>query len=266
MKTNLQFIILILFIIIFYLLEKQNNKKIQRFTNTYPPKICWIFWFGDEMNDKRKKNLELIKKNIGLKVIFVTEKNIQQYLKWKVHPAVKYLSGIHKADYFRIYFLLHYGGAYTDIKLIDDNWSKYYKHFENPNIWVLGMPAYYDEIASPPMNDFKGGSFGPLREYHKKLIHPGFYIARKNNEYLKKVHNKQNSILQKHYKALKKYPAPDQRCCTNYSSEEVLNEPSKYPLRWAEILGEIVHKYGVVYHKHVKKSIKRISTDPDKYL
>ena len=36
MKTNLQFIILILFIIIFYLLEKQNNKKIQRFTNTYP--------------------------------------------------------------------------------------------------------------------------------------------------------------------------------------------------------------------------------------
>ena len=55
MKTNLQFIILILFIIIFYLLEKQNNKKIQSFTNIYPPKICWIFWFGDKMNDKRKK-------------------------------------------------------------------------------------------------------------------------------------------------------------------------------------------------------------------
>ena len=66
------------------------------------------------------------------------------------------------------------------------------------------MPAYYDEIASPPMNDFKGGSFGPLREYHKKLIQSlGFYIARKNNEYLKKVHNKQNSILQNITKLLK---------------------------------------------------------------
>ncbi len=257
-------IILCLIILLFCLF---HNKKIENFNNLpYPPKICWIFWFGDEMSQKRKQNIEIIKKNIGLKVNLITKQNIQQYLKWPVHPAVKYLSGVHKSDYYRIYFLLHYGGAYTDIKSIPQNWTDYYKHFKNPSVWVIGMEAYRDEIASPPMDNFKGGSFGPLRKHYKKLILPGFFITRKNNEYFKKIHAKQNKILDKHFKSLKKHPAPYSRCCMNYSHQEVLNEPSKYPLRWAEILGEIVHEYGIIYHKHVKKVIKRISTDPINYL
>ena len=88
--------------------------------NSIPPQICWVFWFGDEMSDNRKQCLQKIYDNIGLEVRLITEDNINEYLQWDVHPAVEYLSGIHKADYYRIYFLLHYGGTYTDIKCITD--------------------------------------------------------------------------------------------------------------------------------------------------
>ena len=41
-----------------------------------------------------------------------------------LHPAYNYLSSVHKADYLRCYLMHHHGGAYSDIKVIEN--SLYY--------------------------------------------------------------------------------------------------------------------------------------------
>ena len=70
------------------------------------------------MSDKRKKCLDSIKQNIGVKVILITPNNLDKYIlkDYPLHKSYKYLSEVHKSDYLRTYFMHHYGGGYTDIK------------------------------------------------------------------------------------------------------------------------------------------------------
>jgi hypothetical protein len=78
------------------------------------PEIVWSFWFGDKpMNDNRKRAADTMERILEVPVILVTTENLESFTKWPVNPFVKYLSGNHQSDYFRIYFLLHYGG-YVD--------------------------------------------------------------------------------------------------------------------------------------------------------
>jgi hypothetical protein len=62
----------------------------------------------------------------------VTDNNIAFFTKWYVHPGVQYLSGNHKADYFRVYFMYYYGGGYADIKRQVGSWQKYLAAFRDP--------------------------------------------------------------------------------------------------------------------------------------
>jgi len=75
-------------------------------------------WFFGEMSDRRKANLESIRKNSGLDVVFVNEKNLDSFIdpQYPLHPAYKYLSLIQQGDYLKAYFMNIYGGGYSDIK------------------------------------------------------------------------------------------------------------------------------------------------------
>jgi len=204
------------------------------------PSILWTFWFGPPMLQNRKKCFDSMKA-IGLKHIHITPENIDEYLKWPVHPAVKHLSGIHKSDYFRIYFLLHYGGGYSDIKPPIESWLPHLEKLnKDSNAWMCGVPETKNGIASPP--GYK------LSKHYQKLICNCFFIARPQNPYLQRVHQKQNEILDKHYENLIKHPPPNDRCCKHHENG--------YPLRWAEILGEIMAKEGLRFHKHFMKTMK----------
>jgi hypothetical protein len=77
----------------------------------YVPRLVWVFWFGTEgLTTNRARALTVMENILGLPVILVGDLNIQSFLKWPVHPDVPYLSGNHKSDYYRIYFMYHYGG------------------------------------------------------------------------------------------------------------------------------------------------------------
>lgn len=229
------FILLIIILFIFYLGHKNMTKDyfvktVEQYENNRQyldekdtPKVLWIFWFTKSMSKPRQK--AYAKLTTDLKKILITDENLQSYLKWPVHPAVNFLSDVHRADYYRIYFLLHYGGAYSDVKGHAANWEKYWNLYENPNLWMLSAPEVGpDGVASPPDKDYSS-------EY-QKLMSNCFFTARANNPFIKSVHDTQNDILTKKYTELSKNPAKHPRDC--YSDE------SKYPIRWAELLGEIM--------------------------
>jgi mannosyltransferase OCH1-like enzyme len=103
-----------------------NNIKI---TNGVP-QVVFIFWFSNSdyipcFSIRRFAALQSLISNIKVPIIIITQENIND---WEVknntiHEGFKYLSGIHKSDYLRAYFLYHYGGGYHDIKYREKSWE-----------------------------------------------------------------------------------------------------------------------------------------------
>ena len=214
------------------------------------PRICWVFWFGsEEPPQKRKKLLENMENNIGVKVMLITYNNIHNYLKYPIHPSVPYLSGIHKSDYFRIYFLLHYGGAYYDIKNVNEDFSIYFDILDNdPYTTVIGSQEIKEGVSYPP-------NFKHRQNWFPFLICNGGFISKPYTKYMREFQTKQHEILDKYYQKLK-----------NRSDLDIsppLREPAKwdnYPIRWTEILGEIHSYIGMKYRKNTQKIMKPINT------
>ena len=135
------------------LLESTKNPWIKRnisYINGVPY-VAYGFWFGDKMLGERAKVYKQLIANIGPPFYLITIANISDFEspEHPFNPAVKYtlkykkgLSGNHLSDYLRQYISYHYGGAYHDIKLRlkTQSISKYWDIFEDPNIWVVGMP------------------------------------------------------------------------------------------------------------------------------
>jgi hypothetical protein len=239
-------LIIVLVLVIIYLLEKVEN-----FENK---KIVYVFWTGDnEMSENRKKCLETIRKNIGVNVVLVTPTNLHKYEKkeFPIHRAYKYLSYIHKSDYLRTYFMHHYGGGYTDIKNTTHNWNKYFDILNNDNnIWAIGYPEIPGGSAS---------SNEKIRTDYEKLIGNCAYIFKPytpfTQEWIDRLHKK----LDNKYEELKKYPAKYPR--EYIGSVKYEKEPSKYPLRWTEILGEHFHDVQYKYTSHVKNILPTINSE-----
>lgn len=204
------------------------------------PELVWTFWFGSEMSPKRENALRSMESVLQVPVILLTKSNITQFLKWSVHPAFQYLSDNHKSDYLRIYFMLHYGGGYSDIKHMVEPWRDYFNEFKDPNVWIVGVPEMPGGVEVRP-----GINYPP--DYYKSMISNGFMIARPNNRLLQEVHDIQDEILDKHSQALKENPSPQPRCC--------YGPPKGYPLRWPELMGENMALVAGKYIGHLSRKM-----------
>lgn len=206
------------------------------------PRLVWTFWFGDNFSENRRRALISMEEILEVPVILVDSSNITEFLRWPVHPAFEYLSGIHKSDYLRIYFLLHYGGGYSDIKHMVESWGKHFNAFDDPNVWIVGVP----EIPGPDGVAARPGIVYP-DDYYKSMISNGFMIARANNRLLQEVQELQHEVLDKHAQALREHPPPTPRCCMRHEGG--------YPLRWAELLGENMAIAAGRYIGHLSQSM-----------
>jgi hypothetical protein len=213
-------------------------------TNTVP-ELIWTFWFGPKgMSENRHKAFSTMQERLVVPVILLTDKNVSDFLRWPVNPYVHFLSGIHRADYFRIYFMYHYGGGYTDVKNMGESWVPFFKEFDDPNVWMVGVPEIKGGVAWMP------GPKWPGDDYYKKMISNCFMISRPNNQLLKEVHEMQNDILNKKVDDLIAHPPPDPgRCCQGI-------DPKGYPIRWAELLGELMAFVGQKYYMHFSRVMK----------
>jgi len=209
------------------------------------PKKLYCFWTGNNpMSEKRKTCLKNLEKT-GMEVILVTSENLPQYLVEPLHRCYKYLSETHKADYLRTYFMHFHGGAYCDIKTPTKDWIAAYnellkdktKYANGTKEIGGGVPDIHGDLA---LNEI-------LQREFDKLISLGGFIFRKNTpytqEWYKNLMIKMDQIADK----LEKYPST--------CPQQTYSDGYPYPLRWAELLGEIFHPVCYKYKDRILQTV-----------
>ncbi len=211
--------------------------------NALQERIIWCFWLGDkQMSFFRRLSFSILKLFSGAKVILLTDKSLKEYeLKNDpFHKSYYLLSATQKSDYLRCYFMYHYGGGYSDIKGFYFNWKPYFKMLENSDKDFVGTAEGSSaDIASNKVE---------VRNAYKNLASNGFYIHKAKSFFAKEWKRKVDNLLDKVYPQLKKqdglyHPRAIKGGIHNPIKEELLKKfPKHYPLRWAEINGEILHQ------------------------
>ena len=225
--------------------------------NSSPPRLVWCFWFGPPMSSTRRGAFDSMVANLGVPVRLVTAQNLSQYnVSWDpIHPAISepYLSGNHKADYLRAYFMRHYGGGYQDVKWASRNWSAAFNAFKDPNVWVVGTDerGKSDIGCDPKTANALQTDCAHVRGQWRNLVSNCAYIMRHSTplaiEWLRII----NIRLDEHQTKLRIHPAPYARCCG------WLHRQLGYPVRWAELHGEQFHPLQAHWMKHVRKGVPR---------
>jgi hypothetical protein len=183
-----------------------------------------------------------LKSQTGCHIELITVDNLEKYIKPEdpLHPAYPYLSETHKCDYLRTYFMRHYGGGYSDIKIPNGSWVKAFDEMqENPEIWINGYHESCPEsIACANVN-------------HLWMKLPGncAYIIRPNTYFVKEWYERQKMLLDERLNALKENPSHATDCCREFYPD------TKYPIGWNEMLGRIFHKVAAKYMDRILFSI-----------
>jgi hypothetical protein len=199
-------------------------------------RILYCFWFGGEMSENRKKCYNSILDVSNVDVQLITDENLNDYVlpEYPLHPGFVFLSDTHKSDYLRSYFMYHYGGGYTDIKICKFDWNPYFEILEQSDKSFAGCPQY-----SP-----KHIAYKPYKQHYDKLVGCTNFIFKKHSKFGKLWHDCTNDVIDLKLPLLKEHPG-------RYHPRAVLGgvqgEPgifieSLYPFRWTDLLGKIFHK------------------------
>jgi hypothetical protein len=201
--------------------------------------IIFIFWTGtNKMSFRRIHCINSLIEQTECNIKLIDVNNLHEYIieGYPIHKCYNYLSETHKCDYLRTYFMHHYGGGYSDIKIPNGSWLKAFDTMNNDSeIWINGYPeSCPDSIAHQPSSHL-----------WNKLPGNGAYICRPKTKFTEAWLKKQSDILDINFEALKQNPSTQPDCCIEYVPG------TKYPLHWNEILGKI-------FHEETGKIIERI--------
>lgn len=199
-------------------------------------KRLFCFWTGlNPMPENRLKALKSMV-NSGLDVVFIDRNNIQKWIlsEHPLHPAYEYLCAIHRADYLRVYFMHYYGGGYCDIKNINQSWLDAFVKLINTEKLCIG----YREVSPLEVARVHSWLYPFMLWNWRKLIGNCAYIFKPNSAMTSLWLHRTEELLNKKHQSLKLNPA---KIPEEYKGKLVNGIPSKYPLRWSELLGDIFH-------------------------
>jgi hypothetical protein len=213
-------------------------------TNKPVQKIIYVFWTGEnEMSENRKRCLESIKSMAGVEVKLITSENLDSYVikEHPLHPAYKYLSYVHRADYLRCYFMNFYGGGYIDIKQISNSWEKSFSRLNASTKYLIGYPEInYEHIAR----------YGQKNENLKYDLYVYWSLLVGNSGYICRPHTKfTEEWLAEIEKRLDFYFPLLQKCPSH--SNPYLNDGTEYPIQWTEICGSVFHPLCLKYNTKI---------------
>lgn len=228
--------------------RKYPNSFMSKFTSKLsnyekPEKIervIYVFWTGDnEMSENRKKGLKSIEDNSGVEIRLITPMNLSEYIKPEdpLPDCFQYLSFVHRSDYLRAYFMYHYGGGYSDIKVQHNSWIKVFEKVEKENAYICGYPEISEDVvANPPDVETRKD----LLLYWKMLIGTGAFVCKSHSKFTDEWYRETKKRVVEMSEDLKRHPATDPRG-SNFD----------YPIPWMYILGEVFHPLCLKYHKKV---------------
>lgn len=220
---------------------------------------CFVFWFGPRMHGQRGEAFKNLKGQIesdGLvSVNLITDENLLDYeiRDSPYHPAALLrpgLSGNHLSDYFRAYFMHHYGGCYHDVKFLPrpPNLAPLFeKLFSNSSIWLLGAPERHmyhvdcDDNYAAELNV----TCINLHLHYRSLMSNGMYMANRRTEFTKTWLSLVERRLTEKFESLKQNPSPTGRCCVREA------EKKGYPFDWTELHAKLFHPLQRRYSAHV---------------
>jgi len=128
----------------------------------------------------------------------------------------------------------HFGGGYTDLKLTQNSWIPFFENIRCSSNVALG----YQEIpggiphVSGPLGD-------EIRANYKSVIGLCSFIFKRNTPLTRKWYDETHLVLDAKLEELRANSAkhPQDQFGAVFEDGVI----SKYPLRWAQILGEIFH-------------------------
>lgn len=194
--------------------------------NSHVEEKVYCFWTDDNpITPNRQKGLETMRENLGVPICFLDKKGIEERIlpEAPLHPAYKYLSAVHKSDYLRCYFMHHFGGGYADIKPYSryNNWKRCFDYINKfPEVEIVGSHEVPNGAALLENRN-------PIDT--EKLLCTSFFICKPHTEFTQEWYSLLLSKMEEKKEELQKNPA-----LSPFGGE-------RYPLRWAELLGEIYH-------------------------
>lgn len=218
-----------------------QKNELQEGTKNKVESIIYCFWTGNNaMSENRKEAFEELKKNCGVELRLITPQNLEDYIlpDFPLHKAYPYLSNVHKSDYLRCYFMHHYGGGYTDIKAHSNSWEETFQLFNKNDSWAIG----YREVSKGMTAQLPGILGIDIRENYSLLIGNGAYIFCPKTKFTFDWYTELHSRLDNFYENLKQNPG------------NIMGDNEGYPIKWTEILGEILHPLCLKYHKKLLHS------------
>ena len=169
----------------------------------------------------------------------------------------------------------HYGGGYSDIKRQSGSWKHLFDKINNdPNIWVIGLGG-----LNPPSRGF-GIPKSVEKEvisFYPRLVGVSYFICRKKTPFTTEWYNKLHQKLDCYLPTLKKYPAifsresydrPPSKWCEDEKDPDLKSlscpsEPTKYPIKWSGILGDIVYPIQTRYLENISNGIPEPDPNQD---
>lgn len=188
------------------------------------------------MSENRKRCYNTILECSNVHVQLVTDNNLETFIlkDYPLHPGFILLSDTHKSDYLRSYFMYHYGGGYTDIKICNFNWNPYFELLEQSDKSFAGCPQY-----SP-----KHIAYKPYKNHFDKLVGCTNFIFKKHSKFGKIWHKYTNHVMDLKLPVLKEHNGRyhPRAVLGGVQGEPGIFTDSKYPFKWNELLGQIFHK------------------------
>ncbi|MCH2177066.1 MAG: capsular polysaccharide synthesis protein [Lentisphaeria bacterium] len=243
-------------------------------------KPLYVLWCGpNEMSADRKSCLDTIYANSGCDVRLITEKNLSEYIlpEAPLHLGYEYLSYTHRSDYLRAYLMHYHGGAYCDIKVLNENWAASFEHLKDEKTWAVGTPLPDKENVRHKdlrrgLNldeELKGkGEPSPLYKFQVKYICSNAYIMKPRTPLTYAWFHQMTGRLDMLLEQLRKHPAqgPQDRFKLRPKNPvlRILNlGRSKYPLYWNDILGDIYYPLVYQYRDHINLELPSPDYDAD---
>ncbi len=197
----------------------------------------FCLWAGlNAMSLQRIQALWSVYNNSHCQVAFINAKTIRDWEKpdYPFHRAFDFLSETHKSDYLRCYLMHHYGGGWTDIKHTMADWRPFFERLRTSKRLALGYQEIPDGI--PHITSALGDE---IRANYQCVIGLCAFIFKKQSKLTQTWLNGLHKTLDAYFYELKESPAQHPQDQKNMRLPD--GTTSKYPLSWAEILGEIFH-------------------------
>ena len=216
-------------------------------------KVIYSFWTGDnEMSPDRVRSLRNLQSLSKCEVVLVTTKDLHRFEKkeYPIHESYEHLTFTHRADYLRCYFMHIYGGGYSDVKAPTNSWES---AFEDLNATSFSYVNGYRELNPDCIADAAGYEFSnAMKMNYDRVVGCSAFICKPQTPFTKDWFEMMHKKMDFFSPYLKANPGV-------YPQEQpgmlIDGKISRYPLRWAEILGTIWHPLCIKYSYNLLQTL-----------